>query len=155
MNKLPVVPTKMVLPAFAPGMLWLNATFKMMEMLRASSEVIGHRTRMMMTAGPLPGPADCAEFTLMGSEKVVAFADAAGRAARGWMALNQQWTSAWLGAAASPQAFNRNMKQAMALSSAAARLSSDVLHPVHGKATANARRLAASARKQVRRSAAG
>ena len=31
---------------------------------------------------------------------------------------------------------------------------SDVLHPVHGKATANARRLAASARKQALRSAA-
>jgi hypothetical protein len=137
--------TKSVPPAFAPAMLWLNTSMTMLEMLVASSQVIGHRTHLMMNAGPIPSPDDCAEMTLMGSEKLVACADVAGRAARGWMSLNQQWSQALVDAMTTPQAIGTNVKQALALSSAAARFSSDLLHPVHGKATANARRLGALA----------
>jgi hypothetical protein len=141
---------KSVPPALAPAMLWLDATVKVVEMLTASSQVISHRTRLMMnSAGAVPNAADCAELTLMGSEKFVACVDVAGRAARGWSSFGQQWAQAWLGALAKPQAVQANFEQALALSSAAARFSSDVLHPVHGKATANARRLAAVERRRI------
>lgn len=145
-----MVPAPTVPPPLAPAMLWLGTTVKMMEMLTASSQVIGHRTQLMLKAGAVPSRADQAEFTLMGSEKLVACADVAGRAARGWLALNEQWMRAWFGAVASPHALASNVEQAFALSSAAARFSDDLLHPVHGKATANARRLAAKALKRSR-----
>lgn len=142
-------PMKLVPPAFVPAILWMNTGAKTMEMLAAASQVIAHRTCMMMNAGAMPSAADRAEFTLMWSEKVAAFADVAGRAAQGWMKLNEQLVRAWLGALSGPQKLQANIDQATALSSAAARLSGDLLHPVHGKATANARRLAAQARRRI------
>ncbi|HWI78670.1 MAG TPA: polyhydroxyalkanoate granule-associated phasin [Ramlibacter sp.] len=151
---------------FDPFTLWADLALRTTEMLVASSQVIGTRVGQMARAGANPSPRDVKEFTLMGSEKVKAatqsgMAVAAGLQsanyqlmARGW----QQWVAnlAALGALAS----SRTMGEALSrqsrlfhslarsghthsrLSSDTARLLSAALEPVHGAATANARRLA-------------
>ena len=123
--------------------MWFNASMAMTEMLVASSQVIGHRTGMMIGAGCLPNAAERAEFTLMGTEKLAAFSDASARAIRGWMEFNQQFSRAWFTAISNPHSIKRNLARAHVLSSSVARMTADVIDPLHVKATANARRLLA------------
>jgi len=151
---------------FAPFRLWTDLALRTTEMLVASSQVIGTRVGQMARAGANPSASDVEEFTLMGSEKIKA-ATQSGAAvatrlqsanyqlmARGW----QQWltnigamtalaSSGTFGEALSRQSrlmhsLARSGPTHARLSSDAARLLSAALDPVHGAATANARRLA-------------
>jgi hypothetical protein len=151
---------------FAPFMLWADLGLRTAEMLVASGQVIGTRVGRISRAGANPSARDIKEFTLMGSEKVKAATQSATAIAtrvqsanyqliaRGW----QQWL-ANLGAMSS-LASSRTFSEALSrqsrllhslarsgpthsrLSSDTARLFSAALAPVHGAATANARRLA-------------
>jgi hypothetical protein len=124
---------------FLPSMLWMSWASKLGEMLLASAQVITHRGAMMRSARGRPSPAQAGEFTLMGAEKLEAFSLSALHAMQGW-------TQLWLqlaGGAAWPAMGRR--------SASLARLSERILRPVHGKATANARRLAAKQRAAARR----
>jgi hypothetical protein len=154
------------LALFAPFMLWADLALRTTEMLLASGQVIGTRVGRIARAGANPSARDTKEFTLMGSEKVKA-ATQSGLAvvaqlqsanyqlmARGW----QQWLAS-LGAMTA-LASSRSFSEAVSrqhrlvhslarsgpthsrLSSDTARLFSAALAPVHGAATANARRLA-------------
>jgi hypothetical protein len=154
------------LALFAPFMLWADLALRTTEMLLASGQVIGTRVGRIARAGAHPSARDTKEFTLMGSEKVKA-ATQSGLAvvaqlqsanyqlmARGW----QQWLAS-LGAMTA-LASSRSFSEAVSrqhrlvhslarsgpthsrLSSDTARLFSAALAPVHGAATANARRLA-------------
>lgn len=84
-----------------------------------------HRTARMARAGASPSAHDRAEFARMGNEKVMAF--------------YQSWTRMWMAAMGSYMSFFRSFGSAQA---ATARVLSAGLAPIHGKAVANARRLA-------------
>ncbi|HEX6364045.1 MAG TPA: polyhydroxyalkanoate granule-associated phasin [Albitalea sp.] len=157
-------PTRQPL-ASLPFALWTDVALRTSEMLVASAQVIGHRTRRIAAAGHSPGLRDRREFARMGFEKV----EAAGESlwAMGQhvlMANTQVWTRAWQDAVASttawmscsgsrtlPQLLERQLEVAQALSQSArsaARLSDAAAHlvdkglkPIHARATANARRL--------------
>ncbi len=121
-----------------PGMLWMQWAWKMGEMLLASAQVITHRSAMIHDARGRPTPAQAREFTRMGAEKLEAYTLASAHAMQGWVKL-------WLQLAGS------SWPSMSARSASIARLSERVLRPVHGKATANARRLAARERASARR----
>ncbi len=137
------IPMKLVPPPLVPAAMWFNASMALTEMLVASAQVISHRTGMMLGArGPMT-PEDCAEFTLMFTEKMTAWPEVSTRAMIGWMDLNRQFTRSWFSASSNPRSVRRNLARANLLSKAAAKVAADVVDPLHGKATANARRLAA------------
>jgi len=150
---------------FNPFMLWTDLAMKSTEMLVASGQVIGSRVDQIARAGANPSPRDLEEFALMGSEKLKAAAES-GLAvatrlqsanyqliARGW----QQWWSSMgaLMTLASSRTFGevlarqnrlfnslaRSHRSHSQLSGDAARLMGAALKPIHGAATANAKRL--------------
>jgi hypothetical protein len=154
------------LPLFTPFMLWADLGLRTTEMLLASGQVIGTRVGRMARAGAHPSARDTKEFTLMGTEKVKAAAQS-GLAvaaqlqsanyqlmARGW----QQWLASLgaMSALGSSRSFSEAVSRQQRLvhslarsghthsrlSGDTARLLSAALAPVHGAATANARRLA-------------
>jgi hypothetical protein len=151
---------------FDPFMLWTDVALKTTEMLLASGQVIGTRLGRITQAGANPSVRDIKEFTLMGSEKVAAGTQSALAVATRLQSANYQlmargWQQ-WLGnlgamsALASSRTFGETLsRQSRLLHSLArsgpthSRLSSDTarlfgaaLAPVHGAATANAKRLA-------------
>lgn len=138
--KLPDMPA---VPApFLPAFLWAQAAMMTMQMLGASAEVIGKRTSRMVAAGPTPNARDRAEFTRMVTEKVDAFSQAGMRAMKDGMALQGEMTKLWLSAfSGSSGQWQKNLESTQALSARTARAWTNVLQPVHSKATANARRL--------------
>ena len=148
-----------------PFMLWTDLAMKTGEMMLASAQVIGHRTKRMAAAGPKPNARDRREFTLMAQEKV----DAVGKSARG-MAAHMLTVDPLLGVRAAQHMLaaatammslgqSRTVSQAMArqaklvrtmtqstgtasrIAGSTARLAQRGLKPIHAKATANAKRL--------------
>jgi hypothetical protein len=148
-----------------PFAVWNDLALRTTEMLFASAQVIGHRTRRMAQAGHNPGLRDRREFARMGLEKV----EAAGESAlamgqhltvtnaqlglRAWQDLCKAGT-AWAVLAGSrtlPEVIERQASlmrsvsqsaaSASQLSQASAHLTKRALHPVHSRATANAKRL--------------
>lgn len=137
------------------------------EMLLASAQVIGHRTRRMALAGPLPSRRDRDEFVLMGREKLDAAVGSAAALGCHWLAtgLNtragEQVVGDWLAVSGAARAclasrtpwewfgHQARLMQAMArLAASTARLgdagavfAGHGLKPIHAAATANARRL--------------
>jgi hypothetical protein len=152
-------------PYFLPLMLWSNLAMKMLEMMLASAQVVGHRTGRMALAGPAPSARDRREFTLMGQEKIEAGAQSAQAMAAQMMSISPPWgalaarqmlrNSAALMSLASSrtpsQLIARQAALARALgqsassmahvSGSAARIAHRGLKPIHAKATANAKRL--------------
>jgi hypothetical protein len=61
----------------SPFPLWVDLAMKTGEMMTASAQVIGHRTRQMAAAGSKPNASDRREFALMGQEKIEAVAKSA------------------------------------------------------------------------------
>ena len=119
-------------------------------MLRQSSELaisepqgVAHRTARMVAHGPKPSARDRAEMQRMCNEKVVACQES-------WLAMwaaaaSAQW--AWGSAiaqagAAALQGKTAPSKSLRAAQAATHRVLSAGLAPVHGKAVANAKRLA-------------
>ena len=150
---------------FVPFMLWTSLAARTAEMMLASSQVIGHRTRRIALAGGAPSARDRREFALMGWEKV----DAGARSAQamGSHLLNANpmlWAEAFHNALRSTaalmmlftsqtpaQLIARQIALAESLgnstaglanaSKSAARLAHHGLKPIRMKATANAKRL--------------
>jgi hypothetical protein len=155
-----------------PFLLWSSLGVKALQMSTAAAQVIAIRTTRMAAHGLNPNAADRREMTRMGAEKVDAFSRAGQALATGALPLaagmaQQAWRTGFDLLAASTQlAASRTIPQTMArqrqladtlmrsasaaqpgvASKAAARLAHRALAPVHGKATANARRLTKKAR---------
>lgn len=152
---------------FNPFLLWTDVAMKTQEMLLSSGSVIQMRTERMVLAGLVPSAVDAAEFSLMGQEKLMA-ANESGEAIATQLrlssqALFQRTVRHWFGSATALiglvtsttpaqaaanshewlQANARATATATQLSSVGARLVQRGLKPIHAKATANARRLAA------------
>jgi hypothetical protein len=149
----------------SPFLLWVDLAMKTGEMMMASAQVIGHRTRRLAAAGSKPSARDRREFALMGQEKV----EAVTKSAHG-MAAHMMTMDPLLGARAVGQtlavanammslAGSRSVSQALArqarlvrtmgqsagtasrISGSSARLAQRGLTPIHARATANAKRL--------------
>ena len=151
--------------AALPFAVWTDVALRTSEMLVASGQVIGHRTRRIVAAGHSPGPRDRREFTRMGLEKVEAAGESFWAMGQQLLATNtQMWSRAWHDAVAAgsawlsysgsrtlPQlmerqfelvhAVSRSARSAVRVSDAAAHLVGKGLQPIHSRATANARRL--------------
>ena len=154
-----------LLPAMPP-MAWTDLAMKTGELLLASAQVIGHRTRRMAAAGTMPSARDQREFALMGQEKIEAAREAAWAMGHQIAGLNSKlgartWrhmmaaSNAVLALAASrsladTMAHQAKLSRSMTRSAASASQTSDVtaklvtrgLEPIHRRATANAKRLA-------------
>ncbi|QNK74703.1 hypothetical protein H7F36_05600 [Variovorax sp. PAMC28562] len=149
-----------------PLMVWTDVVLKTGEMLMSSGSVIQIRTQRMASAGLAPSAADMAEFQLMGKEKfeaanesTAAMADELGN--KQFMLMNSV-VKHWIGSVTAlfALASSTTPAQAMAhhsafidaatrsaatvsqLSSASALAAQRGLHPIHAKATSNAKRLA-------------
>ena len=158
-------PRKIPPPLGNPFVAWSAFAQKTSEMMLASASVIGHRTRRMAQAGPLPNQRDRREFALMGKEKVEAAVDSAHAIAMHMMSMNRHLgaqafkqmmagATAMLSVASSRtvqqsitnqaklmQLMNESAMTMSTLSGSAARLAHTGLKPIHSRATANARRL--------------
>lgn len=153
-------------PATASLLVWCDFMRKTAEMMSASAQVIARRSGRMMLAGPRPSARDRDEFTLMGSEKIAASADAWQGLATQMTRLNLELGSRWFlqslaatsslaslaGSRTVGQALGRQsalIKDALSLgiaessrlSRSAARLAHAGLKPLHRRATGNAKRL--------------
>ncbi len=155
-------------------MVWTDVALKTGEMLMSSSSVIQIRTQRMASAGLTPNAADVAEFHLMGKEKfeaanesTAAIADELGNkqvmlinsAVKHWIgsvtaffALASSTTPAQAMAhhSAFVDAATRSAATVSQLSSASALAAQRGLHPIHAKATSNAKRLAPGTVKAAR-----
>jgi hypothetical protein len=155
-----------------PFLLWSTLGVKAIEMSTAAAQVIAIRTTRMARHGLHPDAADRREMTLMGAEKVDAFARAGQALAQGALPLmagvagQALRTGMDLLVASTQLAASRSIPQTMAhqrkladtlmrgapaahqgaASQATARLAHRALAPVHRKATANAKRLTKKAR---------
>lgn len=150
-----------------PLLAWMTICFKASEMMLASAQVIHHRSNRMASAGLFPNARDQREFTLMGQEKIEAFTEssqaAMGRlllipAQIGSLAFKQmtEGISGMMAMNAAPaftlstkrqnrlmqDAINRYTAAATQISGSAARIAHHALHPIHSRATGNAKRLA-------------
>jgi len=153
-----------------PFMLWNDVAVRTAEMMLASAQVIGHRTRRMALAGPKPSASDRREFALMGREKIEAswksaqamaahvatmyealgiqaFRDTL-RCTAAFMSLASSRTPGQLIArqAAVGRALGQSAVGMAGVSKSAARLARRGLKPIHAKATANAKRLGSRSR---------
>lgn len=157
-----------------PFVVWTDVALKTGELLMSSSSVIQIRTQRMASAGLTPNAADMAEFQLMGKEKLeaanestAAMADELGSrqlmlmssAVKHWLgsvtaffALASSTTPAQAMAhhSALVDAATRSAATVSQMSSASALAAQRGLHPIHAKATSNAKRLTAVKVKAVR-----
>lgn len=124
----------------------LPAAVQAAEIAWTAPQVIALRSLRMLAAGHTPSARDRREFTVMGTEKVLAWqrslaamGQEALRAQQDWMAqaVGQSlswWTSPWT-------AWSGMGQQATQMHEACHRVWQHGLHPVHSRVTANARRL--------------
>lgn len=144
---------------------WTELAWKIGELSIASTEVIAQRTARMAAAGPAPNARDRREFSRMGQEKLDAASESAQAMNAQLAALNMR-----MGAAAFAHMMRatteltalvvsrnasqfsarqarlmrtlaRSAKHAADLPQLSIRLAGYGLKPIHGRATANARRL--------------
>ncbi len=145
---------------------WTDLLFKAGEMMSASAQVIGHRTARMALAGPTPNQRDRNEFNLMSQEKMEVAAESAHAMAIRIMSLHQEAASlaiqhmldgaANLMSVASSSTLHqsghrqsklahdaiRNSAEAVSqFNTSLANIAETGLHPIHARATANAKRL--------------
>jgi hypothetical protein len=135
-------------------------------MAAASSQVIGHRTRRLALAGPVPNARDQREFALMSQEKSAAALESVQAAALPMLALGQQaalfafkqlfsTSMALMSIAASRttaesatrqsklvgDTLNNSMAAASGLAGSTVKVARSALKPVHTRVSRNARRL--------------
>ncbi|WP_211451316.1 polyhydroxyalkanoate granule-associated phasin [Collimonas antrihumi] len=145
---------------------WTDLLFKAGEMMSASAQVIGHRTAQMALAGPAPSQLDRNEFNLMSQEKMEAAAESVHAMAIRIMSLHQETASLAiqhmldsatnLMSVASSSTLHqsghrqsklahdtiRNSAEAVSqFNTSLANIAQTGLHPIHARATANAKRL--------------
>lgn len=128
---------------------WTQAS----ELALAVPQVIALRTSRMLAAGHLPSKRDQEEFTLMGAEKVQAWAETCTGVASQAVVEQQQWASwmwsQWISACTSPWALlapaagqaNAWEDFAEQAQRSIGNLARSSLTPSHSRATANAKRL--------------
>jgi hypothetical protein len=106
------------------------------ELAIAAPQVAARRMLRMAVAGAQPNASDRREMQLMGKEKLLAFQQS-------WVAM---WMQAWHSQAAMTQGLMagtlKPWNSGHGATDAAARVLAAGVAPIHGKAVANARRLA-------------
>ncbi len=146
---------------------WLRLFAETCEMLTATTEVVKVRTTRLVMAGPLPNERDRTEFSLMSREKSEAANESLQAMGSGFIGLSMGLAMAtskhiWAtSAAAADLASSRSAAQwlehqaalvkvaaaspanPLQLASSATRVVQESLAPIHGRATANAKRLGA------------
>jgi hypothetical protein len=146
---------------------WLRAMTEAGEMFSASTQVVGHRTARMATAGPLPNEVDRTEFSLMSREKKEAASESLQAFGLGFFNLamtlaadatlhlfatseaaialaSSQSPSQWLERQTALVGIVRNAPgNPLRLANSAARVMHEGIAPIHDRATANAKRLGA------------
>ncbi|WP_254067639.1 polyhydroxyalkanoate granule-associated phasin [Burkholderia sp. L27(2015)] len=146
---------------------WLRVLTDASEMFNATTQVVQHRTTRMAMAGPMPNARDRHEFSLMSREKIEAASESVRAMGSGFMSLGvtlametgkQMWAasvaSVALGSSRTPAQWLERQAalvkiatecpaHPLKLASSAAHLVQDGLAPIHGRATANAKRLGA------------
>jgi hypothetical protein len=146
--------------------MWTRLAWQTGEMAVASSQVVGHRTRRLALAGPVPNARDKREFALMSQEKSAAALESVQAAGLPMLALGQQvalfafkqmfsTSMALMSIAASrttaesatrqsklaSDTLNNSMAAATDLSVSTVKLARSALKPVHTRVKRNARRL--------------
>jgi len=148
-----------------PFLAWTLLAWKFGEMSMASALVVACRSHRMAVSGPLPNARDRKEFTRMGQEKFEAVTESAQAIAEQMSVMSMQFglrawrdaltgTAAWMSLATSRDvgkmsahhavaagSIDRFMHSALQLSDSTVKMSERGLHPIHSRATANARRL--------------
>jgi hypothetical protein len=108
----------------------------------AAPQVVAHRVARMMTGGFHPTARDRREYRRMGAEKVTAFMESWNAMALEALRVNAEMTAIFMRSVwVSPLAYKR---AATRMHSAALGVLDKGLDPVHRRAVANARRLAAT-----------
>lgn len=145
---------------------WTELMIQIEEILTASAHVIGHRTALMARVGSSPNQCDQREFIMMSQEKLEATAEAAHAMAIRLLSLHQEFarltfqqilsgTANFMSVARSNdlhQSGHRQSKlardtmiksvEAVAqINTSLANIAQTGLHPIHIRATANAKRL--------------
>ena len=149
-----------------PLLMWTQLAWQTGEMAVASSQVIGHRSRRLALAGPVPNARDQHEFARMSQEKSAAALESVQAAGLPMVALGQQvalfafkqmfsTSMALMSIAASrttaesatrqaklaSDTLNNSMAAASDLSVSTVKLARSALKPVHTRVKSNARRL--------------
>jgi len=146
---------------------WLRLFTDTCEMLNATMEVVKVRTARIAMAGPLPNERDRTEFSLMSREKSEAVSESIQAMGSGFVSLGMAlamdtskyvWdTSAAAAALASSHSTTQWLEcqaalvkvaaaspaNPLKLASSTTRVVQESLAPIHGRATANAKRLGA------------
>ena len=146
---------------------WWRVFTEASEMFKATTQVVRHRTTRMAMAGPMPNARDRHEFSLMSREKVEAASESVQAMGSSFVNLSmalametgkQMWAASAatvaLGSSRTPTQWLERQAALMKittecpahplqLASSAAHLVQDGLAPIHGRATANAKRLGA------------
>lgn len=149
-----------------PYTIWGDLAAQTTEMMTASAQVITHRTVRMAMAGPVPNQRDQDEFSLMGQEKMDALSESAHAMTIRMLSLHQQVAKLALqefmtgtknliafaaGAFLKPTMLGKNKSVTQhvsqsndvlfQLNASLADVAQIGLHPLHSRATANAKRL--------------
>lgn len=140
----------------ADALAWWPAWLRIWEIGVAAPQVIAHRTSRMVAGGAFPGQRDRDELLRMTQEKAEAWFESASEVS---LALWTTWTGIaassmqpmWIASATVPWTLGQWSSQWEALyadamrqwARSAPRIAAAGLAPVHRRATANARRLAA------------
>jgi hypothetical protein len=146
---------------------WLRLFAETCEMLNATTQVVKARTTRMAMAGPLPNERDRVEFSLMGREKSEAMSESMQAMGSGLVSLGMtlamdtskhMWATStaaaalvssrsatqWLECqAALMKVVAASPVNPLQLASSTTRVVQESLAPIHGRATANAKRLSA------------
>jgi hypothetical protein len=146
---------------------WLRLFTETCEMFNATTQVVKARTARIAMAGPLPNERDRTEFSLMSREKTEAMSESIQAMGSGFVGLGMELakdTSKYIwetSAAAAALASSRSATQwlecqatlakvaaaspanPLRLASSTTRVVHESLAPIHGRATANAKRLGA------------
>lgn len=154
-------------PVFDVSCNWFRLFAEVCELLNATTQVVRLRTVRMALAGPVPSPRDRAEFSIMGTEKCEAASESIEAMNSGVIKLAVEFTSdtcnliCAMSTAPTGFASGRPVTQGrehqpgfltaviqtpsnpLYLASSMTSLVREILAPIHGRATANARRLGA------------
>lgn len=133
----------------AAGFAMQQTALRVTETLVASNHVIEARLGVIDTAIRDPLNADHGELLEMGTEKVAAFSSSARAVSKGWWSMQSMMLAQAQDMAAmvtrgrppTPKEIGRLTNRAVAMVETASRTDQKSLKPVHGRATANARRL--------------
>ncbi|MFM0056070.1 polyhydroxyalkanoate granule-associated phasin [Paraburkholderia phytofirmans] len=154
-------------PVFDVSCNWFRLFTEVCELLNATTQVVRVRTVRMVLAGPVPNPRDRAEFSIMGIEKCEATSESIEAMNSGLIKLAVEFTRDTcnlIGAmSTAPTGFAsrgpatpgcehqpslltavvQSPSNPLYLAGSMTSLVRDMLAPIHGRATANARRLGA------------